>query len=46
MVRQACEMLTGRPTRLVCFSDDMDGLRKVPDNIPNPELIAPYLTIR
>ena len=43
MVRQAFEMLTGRPTRLVCFSDDMDGLRKVPDNIPNPELIAPYL---
>ena len=43
MVRQAFEMLTGRPTRLVCFSDDMDGLRNVPDNIPNPELIAPYL---
>jgi len=43
MVRQAFEMLTGRQTRLVCFSDDMDGLRKVPDNIPNPEMIAPYL---
>ena len=24
------------PTRLFCFSDDMDGLRKVPDNIPEP----------
>ena len=27
------------PVKLVCFSDDMDGLRKVPDNIPNPELL-------
>lgn len=43
MVRAAFEMLTGRKTRLICFSDDMDGLRKVPDNIPQPEKIAPYL---
>ncbi len=43
MVRQAFEMLTARPTRLVCFSDDMDGLRKVPDNIPNPEMLTAYL---
>lgn len=43
MVRAAFEMLTGRKTRLICFSDDMDGLRKVPDNIPQPEMIAPYL---
>ena len=27
------------PTRLLCFSDDMDGLRKVPDNIPNKEMV-------
>src|SRR5579863_7448196 len=32
-VRRAYEVLTGAPTRLVAFSDDMDGLRKVPDNI-------------
>ena len=43
MVRQAFETLTGRQTRLICFSDDMDGLRKVPENIPNPELLRPYL---
>ncbi|MGC6440067.1 MAG: lysine--tRNA ligase [Candidatus Puniceispirillaceae bacterium] len=42
-VRHAFETLTGWPTRLICFSDDMDGLRKVPDNIPNPEKMAPYL---
>ncbi len=34
MVQRAFEKLTGRPTRLLVFSDDMDGLRKVPDNIP------------
>ena len=43
MVRHAFECLTGRATRLVCFSDDMDGLRKVPDNLPNPDFIASYL---
>jgi lysyl-tRNA synthetase, class I len=40
MVRRAYELLTGgHPTRLVAFSDDMDGLRKVPDNIPEPEML-------
>lgn len=43
MVRHAFEVLTGEKTRLICFSDDMDGLRKVPDNIPNPELLAANL---
>ncbi|MEJ7777349.1 MAG: lysine--tRNA ligase [Sphingomicrobium sp.] len=42
-VRQAYAELTGRPTRLIAFSDDMDGLRKVPDNLPNPELLQPHL---
>src|SRR6187401_3789480 len=39
MVRHAFELLTEgkRKTRLICFSDDMDGLRKVPDNVPNRE---------
>ena len=45
MVRQAFETLTGRSTRLICFSDDMDGLRKVPDNIPDPNLLHPYLNM-
>lgn len=31
------------PVRLFCMSDDMDGLRKVPDNIPNKELVGQYL---
>ena len=44
LVRRAYEALTGgAPTRLVAFSDDMDGLRKVPDNVPNPELLAASL---
>jgi lysyl-tRNA synthetase class 1 len=33
----------GAPTRLVAFSDDMDGLRKVPDNLPNQGLLAAHL---
>jgi len=31
------------PTKLICFSDDMDGLRKVPDNIPNPDILESCL---
>ena len=42
MVRRAFEVLTeGKvKTRLLAFSDDMDGLRKVPDNVPNKNLLA------
>ncbi len=43
MVRHAFETLSDVPTRLLCFSDDMDGLRKVPDNIPNRDMVARYL---
>jgi len=45
MVRHAFRALTGDaiPTVMLCVSDDMDGMRKVPDNVPNPELLAPYL---
>jgi lysyl-tRNA synthetase, class I len=45
MVRHAFEVLSGgrHKTRLICFSDDMDGLRKVPDNVPNKEMLAQYL---
>jgi lysyl-tRNA synthetase class 1 len=41
MVRHAFEVLTEgkRKTRLICFSDDMDGLRKVPGNVPNQEML-------
>src|SRR5258708_19678889 len=50
MVRHAFRVLTEDKikTRLLAFSDDMDGLRKVPDNVPNKELfenhLAPPLT--
>jgi lysyl-tRNA synthetase class 1 len=43
MVRHAFTLMSDIPTRLIAFSDDMDGLRKVPDNIPNKELVAPHL---
>jgi lysyl-tRNA synthetase, class I len=45
MVRHAFRVLTEDkiPTRLICFSDDMDGLRKVPDNIPNKEMMEEHL---
>jgi len=31
------------PTKLVCFSDDMDGFRKVPTNVPNQDMLAEHL---
>ncbi|GBF27297.1 lysine--tRNA ligase [bacterium MnTg02] len=45
MVRHAFEVLTGGAveTHLICFSDDMDGLRKVPDNVPNKDMLAAHL---
>jgi len=45
MVRHAFRVLTDDriKTRLIAFSDDMDGLRKVPDNIPHKELVAKHL---
>ena len=42
-VRRAFEQLTGMSTRLITFSDDMDGLRKVPLNMPNKEMLAEHL---
>ncbi|HVC63705.1 MAG TPA: lysine--tRNA ligase [Acetobacteraceae bacterium] len=42
-VRNAFTLLTGLPSRLLAFSDDMDGLRKVPDNVPNRDMLARYL---
>src|SRR5579884_4098654 len=42
-VRRAFTELTGLPSRLVAFSDDMDGLRKVPDNVPNREMLQQHL---
>jgi lysyl-tRNA synthetase class 1 len=43
MVRNAFHALSDTPTRLVAFSDDMDGLRKVPGNVPNQAMLAEHL---
>jgi lysyl-tRNA synthetase, class I len=45
MVRHAFRVLTDDKikTRLICFSDDMDGMRKVPTNVPQQELLQQYL---
>jgi lysyl-tRNA synthetase class 1 len=43
MVRHAFSLLSDQPSKLIAFSDDMDGLRKVPDNIPNPDMVAEHL---
>ncbi len=37
MIRRAFEVISDIPTRLICFSDDMDGMRKVPGNVPNQD---------
>jgi lysyl-tRNA synthetase class 1 len=42
-VRHAYSVLTGAQSRLLAFSDDMDGLRKVPDNVPNRDMLRGYL---
>jgi lysyl-tRNA synthetase class 1 len=43
LVRQVFSRLCDLPTELYAFSDDMDGLRKVPDNVPNKEMVAEHL---
>ncbi len=43
MVRHAFSRLSPLPSRLIAFSDDMDGLRKVPENVPNREMLAQHL---
>jgi lysyl-tRNA synthetase class 1 len=45
MIRRAFEMISDIPTRLVCFSDDLDGMRKVPDNVPDPAKLRESLQL-
>ena len=45
MVRRAFEVISDIPTRLICFSDDLDGMRKVPSNVPNPERLEQYMQL-
>ncbi len=43
MIRRAFELISDIPTRLICFSDDLDGMRKVPGNVPNAEMLREHL---
>lgn len=43
MVQHAFQQMSDLPTKLICFSDDMDGLRKVPTNVPGQEEMAAHL---
>ncbi len=45
MVRKAFEHLNDIPTKLICFSDDLDGLRKVPTNVPNSKNLCQDLDL-
>jgi lysyl-tRNA synthetase, class I len=43
MMVNALKQLTDLPSEIITFSDDMDGLRKVPDNVPNQKLLEENL---
>ena len=43
MIRHAFEVISDIPTRLICFSDDLDGMRKVPDNVPQRDMLLENL---
>lgn len=43
MIKTAFEVISDIPTKLVCFSDDLDGMRKVPGNVPNPDSLTEHL---
>ncbi len=43
MVRRAFELMSNVPTRLLVFSDDMDGMRKIPENVPDRSVLEPHL---
>ena len=43
MVRNALIALINCPTKMITFSDDMDGLRKVPDNVPNKKMLSEHI---
>ncbi len=43
MIRRAFEEISDIPTRLIVFSDDVDGMRKVPENVPHREMLLQHL---
>lgn len=42
MIRNAFHKISDIPTRLICFSDDLDGMRKVPGNVPNQDMLKEH----
>lgn len=42
-IRRAFQEISDKPTRLIAFSDDMDGMRKIPDNVPNHEMLREHI---
>ena len=45
MMVNAIKQIVDIPTEIITFSDDMDGLRKIPDNIPNKEILEEKLAV-
>ncbi len=45
MIRRAFEVISDIPTRLICFSDDVDGMRKVPENVPQQEMLRQHMQL-
>ncbi|MEM6940187.1 MAG: lysine--tRNA ligase [Pseudomonadota bacterium] len=43
MIKRAFEEISDIPTKLVCFSDDLDGMRKVPGNVPQQDMLAEHM---
>ena len=43
MVKNAFSKISSIPSKLIAFSDDMDGLRKVPENVPNKNMLEEYI---
>ena len=43
MVMRAFREMSDIPTKLICFSDDLDGMRKVPSNVPDPQALAEHM---
>ncbi|MGB4829628.1 MAG: lysine--tRNA ligase [Paracoccaceae bacterium] len=43
MIRRAFEIISDIPTRLICFSDDVDGMRKVPENVPQQDMLRQHM---
>ncbi|MGQ0564530.1 MAG: lysine--tRNA ligase [Gemmobacter sp.] len=43
MIRRAFEVISDIPTRLICFSDDVDGMRKVPENVPQQDMLRNHM---